>query len=55
MELLLVTRNTLCEWVRTGRLAAIRVGNAYLYDPQVLADWLTKRQTMKTSTGGRLA
>jgi excisionase family DNA binding protein len=45
MELLQVTRNTLCEWVRRGRIAAIRVGNAYVFDPHLLADWLGKRQT----------
>jgi excisionase family DNA binding protein len=53
MELLQVTRNTLCDWVRRGRIAAIRVGNAYVFDPHVLADWLGKRQT--TSAPGRSA
>ena len=48
MGLLQVTRNTLCEWVRMGRLVAIRVGNAYLYDPRILAEWLEERQTVKT-------
>ena len=52
MDLLQVTRNTLCEWVRTGRLVAIRVGNGYLYDPRILAAWLTKRQTVKTTPVG---
>jgi hypothetical protein len=32
-----------------GRLPAIRVGNAYLYDPRMMAEWLTRRQTVKTS------
>ena len=27
MMLLRVTRNTLCEWVRTGRITAVRRGN----------------------------
>jgi excisionase family DNA binding protein len=45
--LLRVTRNTLCDWVRVGRLPAIRVGNAYLYDPRMMAEWLTRRQTVK--------
>jgi len=51
MDLLDVTRNTLCEWVRAGRLAAFRVGNAYIYDPRILAEWLEKRQTVKTRSG----
>jgi excisionase family DNA binding protein len=45
MDLLRITRNTLCDWVRRGRLIAVRVGNAYLYDPQMLADWLEGRKT----------
>jgi excisionase family DNA binding protein len=45
MEVLQVTRNTLCEWVRKGRIRAIRIGNAYAFDPHLLADWLVKRQT----------
>jgi excisionase family DNA binding protein len=45
--LLRVTRNTLCDWVRVGRLPAIRVGNAYLYDPRMMAEWLTRQQTVK--------
>ena len=45
MELLQVRRNTLCEWVRKGRIRAIRIGNAYAFDPHLLADWLLKRQT----------
>ena len=50
MVLLQKTRNTLCDWVRTGRMPAIRIGNEYLYDPHVVADWLTKRQTVKPPT-----
>lgn len=45
MDFLRITRNTLCNWVRCGRLTAVRVGNAYLYDPQMLADWLEGRKT----------
>jgi excisionase family DNA binding protein len=45
MELLHVTRNTLCAWVRRGRITAIRIGNGYVFDPHLLADWLSKRQT----------
>ena len=54
MVLLQKTRNTLCAWVRKGRLPAIRVGNEYLFDPRLIADWLAKRQTAKVSPG-RLA
>lgn len=49
MTLIGVTRTTLCHWVRTGRLTAIRVGNGYLFDPRMLADWLSKRETSTTS------
>jgi excisionase family DNA binding protein len=45
MDLLRVTRNTLCQWVREGRVTAIRVGNAYLFDPCFIAEWLSLRQT----------
>ncbi len=47
MELLQLQRNTLCDWVRTGRIPAIRSGNGYLYDPHHLADWLAERTTGK--------
>jgi excisionase family DNA binding protein len=50
MELLRVTRNTLCEWVRIGRITAIRRGNGYLFDPHVLADWLEQRTTSRRQT-----
>lgn len=49
MELLRTRRNTLCEWVRRGRIPAIRTSNGYLYDPRLLADWLMERTTAKTS------
>ncbi|MGB7171814.1 MAG: helix-turn-helix domain-containing protein [Acidobacteriaceae bacterium] len=45
MILLQKTRNTLCQWVRSGRLPAIRLGNEYLYDPRVLAEFLSNRLT----------
>jgi excisionase family DNA binding protein len=47
MSLLHVTRGTLCEWVRAGRITAIRIGNAYLFDPRLLADWLAARTTSR--------
>ena len=49
MELLQLRRNTLCQWVRAGRLPAIRSGNGYLYDPYLLADWLAVRATVGSS------
>ena len=45
MSLLHLSRGTLCEWVRGGQISAIRKGNAYLFDPRRLADWLTERAT----------
>ena len=50
MSLLLVTRGTLCDWVRTGRITAIRRGNGYLFDPRMLADWLEQRTTSRCRT-----
>jgi excisionase family DNA binding protein len=50
MSLLRVTRNTLCDWVRTGRITAVRRGNGYLFDPQILADWLEQRTTSRRQT-----
>ena len=43
MSLLSVTRNTLCAWVRAGKIGAVPRGNAYLFDPWELADWLAER------------
>jgi excisionase family DNA binding protein len=45
MGLLKIRRTTLCQWVRQGKLTAVRTGNRYLYDPRKLADWLSARQT----------
>jgi len=50
MKLIRVRRNTLCEWVRTGRIPAIRCGNGYLFDPRALADWLQLRKTLVSPT-----
>lgn len=46
LELLPKTRNTLCRWVRSGKIPAVRIGNAYFYDPRVLAEFLAKRTTI---------
>jgi excisionase family DNA binding protein len=45
MSLLPVGRGTLCDWVRSGRIPAIRIGNAYMFDPRKLAKWLADRET----------
>lgn len=50
MNLLQKTRATLSDWVRSGRIPAIRNGNAYLFDPRELADWIEARAI--TSGGG---
>jgi excisionase family DNA binding protein len=47
MQLLRCRRNTLCRWVRNGRMSAIRSGTGYLFDPRHLAEWLTKRSTSR--------
>jgi hypothetical protein len=39
-----ITRQTFCLWVRKGKLAALRIGNAYMIDPSVLAAFLRARQ-----------
>ena len=45
MSILGKRRNTLCQWVRTGKMDAIRTGNSYLFDPRTLAAWLAERKT----------
>ncbi len=44
MKLIGVRRTTLCAWVRAGTISAIRVGNGYLFDPHILAEWLAERE-----------
>jgi hypothetical protein len=39
-----ITRQTFCLWVRQGKLAALRIGNAYMVDPVVLSVFLAARQ-----------
>ena len=43
MELLGVTRATLCGWVRDGIIGAVRIGKENKFDPSVVAQWLTDR------------
>jgi excisionase family DNA binding protein len=50
MPLLRLSRNALCAAVRAGRLEAIRVGNAYLFDADTLANYLEARQTTRITT-----
>jgi excisionase family DNA binding protein len=44
IDILGITRQTFCAWVRQGKLAAVRIGNAYMVDPSVLSSWLRARQ-----------
>lgn len=44
LEILGVTRNTFCAWIRRGKLPAFRIGNSYKLDPRELAMWLQKRR-----------
>ena len=40
MSLLGISRNTLCAWVRAGRIPAFKVGKDYTFDPKELANFL---------------
>jgi excisionase family DNA binding protein len=44
MEILGVTRNTLCAWVRSNAIPAVRVGKDNKFDPLQLAAWLEERR-----------
>jgi excisionase family DNA binding protein len=44
IDILGITRQTFCLWVRQGKLAAVRIGNAYMVDPSVLSSWLRAHQ-----------
>jgi excisionase family DNA binding protein len=50
MNLLGIRRTTLCQWVRAGRISAIRLGKGYVFDPRKLAGWLTERETGSRSS-----
>ena len=43
MELLDVTRGTLCRWVREGAIAAIRIGKDNKFDPAAIIRFLEAR------------
>ena len=44
MELLDVTRGTLCGWVRAGTISAVRIGKENKFDPAEVVRYLTARQ-----------
>lgn len=43
MSILGKTRATLCAWVRSGSLGAVRIGKENMFDPSTIADWLEAR------------
>ena len=45
MELFGVTRATLCGWVRTGTIAAVRIGKENKFDPAEVIRYLTVHAT----------
>jgi excisionase family DNA binding protein len=40
-----VARQTLCKWVKAGKLPAVHFGGGFKFDPAVLADYLEARTT----------
>jgi predicted transcriptional regulator of viral defense system len=45
MEILGVSRNTLCAWASTQKIPAVRIAKNNKFDPIVLARWIEERQT----------
>ena len=45
MTILGVSRKTLCDWINSGKLPAIRLGKNNVCDPVVLSQWLLDRRT----------
>jgi excisionase family DNA binding protein len=45
MELFGVTRATLCGWVRSGTIAAVRIGKENKFDPAEVVRYLTAHAT----------
>ena len=43
MEILGVSRNTLCHWVSTRKIPALRIGKDNKFDPIALAHWIEER------------
>ena len=46
MAILGITRDTLCDWVRAGKLSAYKMSDGYKFEPGVIADWLGARSTL---------
>lgn len=46
MAILGVTRDTLCDWVRAGKIAAYKMSDGYKFEPVEVADWLDARRTL---------
>lgn len=44
IQILGITRQTFCLWVREGKLTTIKIGNAYMVDPVYLSGWLRARE-----------
>jgi excisionase family DNA binding protein len=44
MAIIGVTRATLCGWVRSGLISAVRIGKDNKFDPSTVARWLEARQ-----------
>jgi excisionase family DNA binding protein len=45
MEILDVTRGTLCQWVREGAINAVRMGKENKFDPAEVVRYLSARTT----------
>jgi hypothetical protein len=43
MEILGVDRATLCAWVRSGTIEAVRIGKNNKFDPVTLSNWIDAR------------
>ena len=41
-----VTRDTLCDWVRAGKIPAYKMSDGYKFEPVAIADWLGARSTL---------
>ena len=46
MPILGITRDTLCDWVRAGKLEAYKMSDGYKFEPLVVARWLEARRTI---------
>ena len=46
MAVLGVTRDTLCDWGRAGKIAVYKMSDGYKFEPVAVADWLGARSTL---------